>query len=62
MAIAARAALVLAEIIVMAAAWVKMSPRHHSGDVVRVSRRPLTLSSVFYENGKHARAQESFLG
>ncbi|EIW53139.1 uncharacterized protein TRAVEDRAFT_53551 [Trametes versicolor FP-101664 SS1] len=29
-----------------------MSPRHHSGDVVRVPRRPLTLSSVFYENGR----------
>ncbi|KAL1937294.1 hypothetical protein VTO73DRAFT_13858 [Trametes versicolor] len=51
-AIAARAALVLAEMIVMAVAWSKMSPRRHRGDIVRVPYRPLTLSSVFYENGR----------
>ncbi len=59
-AIAARAALVLAEIIVMAVAWAKMNPRRHRGDVVRIPRKPLTLSSVFYENGEYARARGLF--
>lgn len=61
-AIVARAALVFAEMIVMAVAWSKMSPRRHRGDIVRVPYRPLTLSSVFYENGERTRARGLLLG
>lgn len=51
-AIVSRASLVAAEVLVMVITYVEMGHYRHSADIIRVFRKGLTLSSVFYENGE----------
>ncbi len=55
-AIASRVSLVAAEVLVMAITYVEMGHYRHSADIIRVFRKGLTLSCVFYENGQPAPA------
>ncbi|EIW59123.1 uncharacterized protein TRAVEDRAFT_28452 [Trametes versicolor FP-101664 SS1] len=52
LAIASRASLVVAEVLVMAITYVEMGHYRHSADIISVFQKRLTLSSVFYENGR----------